>query len=68
MGEPEAGSECAIGAAAAGEARRPGFGVTMCYPRGTGRVWAELKIIPFLPPIPNSSRPRSQGSLRTAKG
>ena len=50
MGEPEAGSECAIRAAAAGEARRPGFGVTMCYPQGTGRVWAELKIIHFLPP------------------
>lgn len=51
-GEPEAGSEFAIGAAAAGEvrARRPGFGVTMCHPRETGRVWAERKIILFLPP------------------
>lgn len=53
-GEPEAGSEFAIGAAAAGEVRRgaPGFRVTMCHPRGTGRVWAERKIILFLPPIP----------------
>lgn len=38
MEEPEAGSECAIGAAAAGEARRPGFGVTMCHLLGAGRV------------------------------
>lgn len=31
MREPEAGSEFAIGAAAAGEARCPGFGVTKCH-------------------------------------
>lgn len=51
MGEPEAGSEFAIRAAAAGEARRPGFGVTMRRPRGTERVWTEHKIILFLSSI-----------------
>lgn len=51
MGEPEAGSEFAMRAAAAGEERRPGFGVTMRHPRGTGRVWTEGRIIPFLPSI-----------------
>lgn len=51
MGEPEAGSEFAIGAAAAGEARCPGFGVTVYHPQGIGRVWTECKIIPFLSPI-----------------
>lgn len=51
MGEPEAGSEFAIGAAAAGEARCPGFGVTACHSRETGRVWTGRKITPFLPLI-----------------
>lgn len=51
MGEPEAGSEFAMRAAAAGEDRRPGFGVTMRHPRGTGRVWTERKIILFLSSI-----------------
>jgi hypothetical protein len=35
MGEPEAGSEFAKRAAAAGEVRRPGFGDTVCHPQGT---------------------------------
>lgn len=52
MGEPEAGSEFAIGAAAAGEARRLGFGVIRCHPRGTGRIWTRRTIIRFLTPIP----------------
>lgn len=51
MGEPEAGSEFAIGAATAGETWFPGFGVTMCHPRGTGRILTESKItVPFFPP------------------
>lgn len=35
MGEPEAGSEFANRAAAAGEELRLGFGVTVCRPPGT---------------------------------
>lgn len=37
-GEPEAGSEFANGAAAAGEVRRPGFGVTVYHLQGI-RAW-----------------------------
>lgn len=37
-GEPEAGSEFAHGAAAAGEVRRPGFGVTVYHLQGI-RAW-----------------------------
>lgn len=37
-GEPEAGSEFANGAAAAGEVRRPGLGVTVYHLQGI-RAW-----------------------------
>lgn len=48
-GEPEAGSEFANGAAAAGEVPGPGFGVTACHLQGIG-AWpgCARKIILFL--------------------
>lgn len=48
-GAPEAGSEFANRAAAAGEVRRPGFGVTGCHLQGIGeRLSCVHKIILFL--------------------
>lgn len=70
MREPEAGSEFAIGAATAGETRLPGFGVTMCHPRGTGRIWTESKItFPFFPPQSSTpSKVVAAPRLRKAPG
>lgn len=64
MGEPEAGSECAIGAAAAGEARRLGFGSQGVILGGQGESGPGARPFPSDPPpsapseAPEAPRPR----------
>lgn len=68
MGEAEAGSEFAFGAAAAGEARRPGFGFQCVILGAQGESVPNARSFPFFPPSSTLSKLTASPRPRNAPG